>query len=100
MAPDCRDRGGEGAGSLDAFLWPPAVQPGETIALAAPASGVARPAWEAGVRVLEEWGFRVKCGPEVFSNRSLGGGWPDASKRSGSIRRSRPSWRCGAATAL
>jgi muramoyltetrapeptide carboxypeptidase len=33
---------------------------------------VARPAWEAGVRVLQEWGFRVKCGPEVFSTRSLG----------------------------
>jgi muramoyltetrapeptide carboxypeptidase len=55
------------------FFWPPPVQPGETIALAAPASCVARPAWEAGVRVLEEWGFRVKCGPEVFHSRTLGG---------------------------
>jgi muramoyltetrapeptide carboxypeptidase len=75
MAPDYRDRAGEGAGSLvspDAFLWPPPVKPGETIALAAPASCVARPAWEAGVRVLEDWGFRVKCGPEVFHSRALG----------------------------
>jgi muramoyltetrapeptide carboxypeptidase len=33
---------------------------------------VAREAWEAGVRVLRDWGFRVKCGPEVFSSRSPG----------------------------
>ena len=75
MAPDYRERGGEGAGPLaspDAFLWPPPVKPGETIALAAPASCVARPSWEAGVRVLEDWGFRVKCGPEVFHTRALG----------------------------
>jgi muramoyltetrapeptide carboxypeptidase len=33
---------------------------------------VAREAWEAGVRVLRDWGFRVKCGPEVFSSRAPG----------------------------
>ena len=79
MEPSRKSGAGEGAGSLppapppDVYLWPPPVQPGETIALAAPASCVARPAWEAGVRVLEEWGFRVKCGPEVFHSRALGG---------------------------
>ncbi|MCL4500924.1 MAG: LD-carboxypeptidase [Deltaproteobacteria bacterium] len=78
MQPDRKGGGGEGAEIpppaplLNACLWPPPVQPGETIALAAPASCVARPAWEAGVKVLEKWGFRVKCGSEVFSTRSLG----------------------------
>jgi muramoyltetrapeptide carboxypeptidase len=68
----------KGAGSqlrpapTDAYLWPPPVLPGETIALAAPASCVARPAWESGLRVLEGWGFRIKCGPEIFSTRVLG----------------------------
>jgi muramoyltetrapeptide carboxypeptidase len=33
---------------------------------------VSREAWEAGVRVLRDWGFRVKCGPEVFSSRAPG----------------------------
>jgi muramoyltetrapeptide carboxypeptidase len=68
----------KGAGSQlqpappDAYRWPPPALPGETIALAAPASCVARPAWEAGLRVLEGWGFRIKCGPEIFSTRILG----------------------------
>jgi muramoyltetrapeptide carboxypeptidase len=48
------------------------VRPGETIALAAPASCISRRDWEAGVRVLEDWGFGVKCGPEVFYARPLG----------------------------
>jgi muramoyltetrapeptide carboxypeptidase len=60
------------AWSRDDFRWPPPVLPGETIALAAPASCVARPAWEAGIRVLKDWGFRVQCGPEVFHDRPLG----------------------------
>ncbi len=77
MEPDSKDRGGEGGGLLqapspDAYRWPPPVKPGETIALAAPASCVARPAWEKGIKVLQDWGFRVKCGPEVFYSRSLG----------------------------
>ena len=86
MEFDSQDRGGVGAGfsghdrgstmvrplSLDTCYWPPPVKPGETIALAAPASCVARPAWEAGIRVLQDWGFRVQCGPEVFHDRPLG----------------------------
>src|SRR5512135_2519444 len=79
MESDSRSRGGAGAGSRLPIAspadshWPPPVLPGETIALAAPASCVARESWEAGIRVLEEWGFRVKCGPEVFHSRALGG---------------------------
>jgi muramoyltetrapeptide carboxypeptidase len=53
--------------------WPPAVRPGETIALAAPASCVSRDAWEVGVKVLQDWGFRVACTPEVFHPRPWGG---------------------------
>jgi len=63
---------GPQAPSLDAYRWPPPVKPGETIALAAPASCVAREAWEGGIKVLKDWGFRVQCGPEVFSSRGLG----------------------------
>ncbi len=78
MEPDCKAGEGQGGGcrwsaeSPDACLWPPPVKPGETIALAAPASCVAREAWEGGVKVLQDWGFRVKCGPEVFYHRALG----------------------------
>ncbi len=54
------------------FLWPPAVQPGEVVAVAAPASPVSRAAWQAGVRVLEDWGFQVRCGPEILQPRAWG----------------------------
>lgn len=77
MVPISKNKEGEGSGSVlqasAACLWPPPVQPGEAIGLAAPASCVAREAWQAGVRVLEDWGFRVQCGPEVFHARLLGG---------------------------
>jgi muramoyltetrapeptide carboxypeptidase len=33
---------------------------------------VAQEAWARGIKVLQDWGFRVQCGPEVFSQRSLG----------------------------
>src|SRR5208337_738863 len=75
MEPDFQDRGGSKRGGPRppaSFNWPPPLSPGEVIALAAPASCVAREAWEAGVRVLRDWGFRVKCGPEVFSSRAPG----------------------------
>lgn len=52
--------------------WPPPLNPGDVVAVAAPASPVARPAWEVGVRLLEDWGFRVDCGPEVFRDRPWG----------------------------
>ncbi|MGB7911802.1 MAG: LD-carboxypeptidase [Desulfobaccales bacterium] len=74
MGPDFHDRRGEGGGVRPpaSFTWAPPLSPGETIALAAPASCVAREPWEAGVQVLRDWGFRVKCGPEVFSSRAPG----------------------------
>ena len=54
------------------FLWPPPVLPGEVVAVAAPASHVNRPPWEAGMNILRDWGFRVRCGPEVFQPRAYG----------------------------
>jgi muramoyltetrapeptide carboxypeptidase len=54
------------------FQWPPAVNPGEVVAVAAPASPVSRAQWQAGVRFLEDWGFKVRCGPEVFETRAWG----------------------------
>jgi muramoyltetrapeptide carboxypeptidase len=52
--------------------WPPAVQPGEVVAVAAPASPVSRAEWQAGVKFLKDWGFKVRCGPEVFESRAWG----------------------------
>ena len=40
--------------------------------MAAPASPISREAWEAGVRVLEDWGFRVVVTSEVFADRPYG----------------------------
>ena len=54
------------------FRWPPPVLPGEVVAVAAPASHVRRPPWEAGMNILRDWGFRVRCGPEVFQPRAYG----------------------------
>lgn len=54
------------------FPWPPAVQPGEAVAVAAPASPVSRAEWQAGLKILTDWGFKVKCGPEVFQARAWG----------------------------
>jgi muramoyltetrapeptide carboxypeptidase len=48
------------------------VKPGEVIAVAAPASPVSRPAWQAGVDLLTGWGFKVRSGPEVFHTRAWG----------------------------
>lgn len=53
--------------------WPPALKPGDVIALAAPASPVSPAAFERGAAVLQEWGFRVKHGPEIFHLRPWGG---------------------------
>jgi muramoyltetrapeptide carboxypeptidase len=55
-----------------ALLWPPPVKPGEAIAVAAPASPVDCTLCRAGVGILEERGFRVLCGPEVFAARAWG----------------------------
>jgi muramoyltetrapeptide carboxypeptidase len=54
------------------FRWPPPVLPGDVVAVAAPASHVARGAWQAGVHILKDWGFEVRCGPEVFEPRTWG----------------------------
>ena len=54
------------------FRWPPPVLPGEVVAVAAPASHVSRPPWEAGMNILRDWGFEVRCGPEVFEPRAYG----------------------------
>lgn len=54
------------------FFWPPPVEPGDTIAVAAPASPVECTLCQSGVRILEERGFRVLCGPEVFAARAWG----------------------------
>ncbi|MGQ9688452.1 MAG: S66 peptidase family protein [Desulfobaccales bacterium] len=44
------------------------------MAAAAPASPVSRAAWQAGVQLLESWGFRVISHPEVFAERPWGQG--------------------------
>ncbi len=54
------------------YAWPPPVQPGEVVVVAAPASPAARAACQAGVNILQEWGFQVRCGPEVFHKRPWG----------------------------
>jgi muramoyltetrapeptide carboxypeptidase len=54
------------------FIWPSAVNPGEVVAVAAPASPISRAAWQAGVRILKDWGFKVRGGPEVFQTRPWG----------------------------
>jgi muramoyltetrapeptide carboxypeptidase len=53
--------------------WPPPLKPGEWVAVAAPASPVSREAWEAGYRLLESWGYRVRWSPELFEPRPFGG---------------------------
>ncbi len=79
MTSQPQEAGGGGARGLSAspagpakFFWPPPVLPGEVVAVAAPSSPVSREAWQAGVRLLEDWGFRVACGPEVFHSRPWG----------------------------
>jgi muramoyltetrapeptide carboxypeptidase len=42
------------------------------VAVAAPASPVSRASWQAGVKFLKDWGFKVRCGPEVFEPRAWG----------------------------
>jgi muramoyltetrapeptide carboxypeptidase len=58
--------------AANGYLWPPAVKPGDTVAVAAPASPISRADWEAGVGLLTEWGFKVRFGPEVFETRAWG----------------------------
>lgn len=54
------------------LIWPPPLRPGDAVAVAIPASPISREAWEAGVQVLEAWGFRVVYHPEIFAARPWG----------------------------
>jgi len=47
------------------------------VAVAAPASPVDREAFQAGVRLLEDWGLEVVCGLEIFAERA----WSAAADR-------------------
>jgi muramoyltetrapeptide carboxypeptidase len=48
------------------LIKPPALRPGDTIGIAAPGSPFDRGAFEQGVAVLEDMGFRVKIPDDVF----------------------------------
>jgi len=54
------------------LMWPPPIEAGDAVAVAAPASPITREAWGKGVEVLEDWGFRVVSTPEVFAARPWG----------------------------
>lgn len=54
------------------FRWPPPLEPGDAIAVAAPASPVDCALCQSGITILEERGFRVLCDPEVFAVRAWG----------------------------
>ncbi len=54
------------------LIWPPPLRPGDAVAAAIPASPISREAWEAGVRVLEDWGFRVVAHHDIFTARPWG----------------------------
>jgi muramoyltetrapeptide carboxypeptidase len=54
------------------LIWPPPLSPGDAVAAAIPASPISQEAWEAGLRVVENWGFRVVSYPEIFAARPWG----------------------------
>lgn len=54
------------------LLWPPPALPGDTLAVAAPASPVAPDLLQAGVETLRGAGYRVKVGGEVTAPRRWG----------------------------
>jgi muramoyltetrapeptide carboxypeptidase len=53
-------------------LWPPPAEPGDLVAVAAPASPVDRRLLADGVRLLTEAGYRVQVGPEATQTRPWG----------------------------
>ncbi|MBW1992521.1 MAG: LD-carboxypeptidase [Deltaproteobacteria bacterium] len=55
----------------DSF-WPPPLEPGDAIAVVAPASPVDKDLCRLGVELLRQQGFRVLCGPEVHVTRAWG----------------------------
>ena len=50
-------------------MWPPPLKPGDLLAVVAPASPVDRDLFAAGAGILENWGFRLAHGPEIFASR-------------------------------
>lgn len=76
MPPSAPDKPGPGPAGpyepVQTCIWPPPLVPGDAVAVAAPASPVARKDWQAGVKLLRDWGFKVVCGPEVFQARAWG----------------------------
>ena len=48
------------------ILRPPKLRPGDTIGVVAPSGIVEAKGLEAGVRILEKWGFKVKLGKHIF----------------------------------
>ena len=60
-------RGAEGAAARVRFLVPPPLRKGDLVGVAAPGFAVERDKAEAGVRVLERLGLRVRLGASVFA---------------------------------
>ena len=50
-------------------MWPPALKPGDLLAVVAPASPVDPNLFAVGAAILENWGFRLSYGPEIFTPR-------------------------------
>ena len=54
------------------LIWPPPLKPGDAVAVTMPASAITPEAWQAGVQVLEGWGYRVISPPGIFEPRPWG----------------------------
>ncbi len=50
-------------------IWPMPLQPGDLLAIVAPASPISREAFAAGIAVLATWGLRLTHGAEIFAPR-------------------------------
>jgi len=64
---------------------PPRIQPGDLVGVAAPAGVVDEERLATGVRVLEQWGFRVSLGASVLARQSYLAG--DDEARLGDLQR-------------
>ena len=51
------------------LIWPTPLQPGDLLAVIAPASPVDPDLFATGAAILETWGFRLSYGLEIFSPR-------------------------------
>jgi muramoyltetrapeptide carboxypeptidase LdcA involved in peptidoglycan recycling len=54
------------------LIWPPPLRAGDAVAVAMPASAITPEAWQAGVQVIEDWGYRVISPPDIFKPRPWG----------------------------